>query len=215
MALRSPAYEKRTFINTLKSARFGLREAQYEVGLMYANGIGVEQDFEQAIHWIIQSSERGYAAAQYLLATRYASGVGIGQDNYKAAVWFQKAGDQGHAKALYRLARLYGASLQDLSHHCMAKAAELGLADAQHALGLQFASGKGVRMDEKQAAYWHGLAAEQGLAAAQCALADLHGGGFVLVPPGDAAELSRSASRTGIFGCQRLGTYQDTWSRSA
>ena len=69
MSLKSAAKEKREFINALKSARLGLRDAQYDVGLMYANGIGVAQDLEQALVWIRQAAEKGVATAQYLLAT--------------------------------------------------------------------------------------------------------------------------------------------------
>ena len=67
--------DKRIFAETLKSARLGLADAQYEVGLMYANGIGVAQNIEQAVSWIKQSAQRGLPAAQYLLGTRYATGV--------------------------------------------------------------------------------------------------------------------------------------------
>ena len=46
-------------------------------------------------------------------------------------------------------------------------AAEEGLAEAQHNLGLMYASGKGVPQDTNKAAEWYRLAAEQGLAVSQ------------------------------------------------
>ena len=92
----STSREKINFTHTLKSARFGLIEAQYEVGLMYANGIGVAHNIEQALEWIRRAAERGYPAAQYLLGTRYANGVavqtqtivasGLPSGNYNVAV---------------------------------------------------------------------------------------------------------------------------------
>ena len=88
MVTKVGARERRLFNITIKSARIGMPEAQYEVGLMYANGVGVEQDFEQALHWIRQAAERGLSAAQYLLATRYAAGAGIERVDYKAFCWF-------------------------------------------------------------------------------------------------------------------------------
>ena len=57
MVAKVGAREKRLFNSTIKSARIGLPEAQYEVGLMYANGVGVEQDFEKAKAWLAQSDE--------------------------------------------------------------------------------------------------------------------------------------------------------------
>ena len=44
MAKQSAAKDKSVFAETLKSARLGVLEAQYEVGLMFANGIGVPQN---------------------------------------------------------------------------------------------------------------------------------------------------------------------------
>ena len=135
MVTKVGARERRLFNITIKSARIGMPEAQYEVGLMYANGVGVEQDFEQALHWIRQAAERGLSAAQYLLATRYAAGAGIERDDYKAVCWFFKAADQGHGKALFRLGKTFGAARAEVSHAFLLKAAELKLPEAQHALG--------------------------------------------------------------------------------
>ena len=77
MAEKISARDKRNFTETLKSARIGVPEAQYQVGLMFANGVGVAQDFEQALVWIRQAAGRGLPAAQYLLGTRYATGSGL------------------------------------------------------------------------------------------------------------------------------------------
>ena len=146
--------EKRAFNNTLKSARLGVLESQYEVGLMYANGVGVVQSFEQALIWIRQAAERGFAPAQYLLATRYASGVAVEQDEHKAIVWYLKAAEQGHSKAFLKLGKLYAAPRLELSTACFVKAAELGLAEAQWAVGNAFATGQGADQDYQQAHYW-------------------------------------------------------------
>ena len=50
------------------------------------------------------------------------------------------------------------------------KAAEKGLASAQHNLGLCYDNGEGVPKDEAEAAKWYRKAAEQGYAEAQCDL---------------------------------------------
>jgi len=173
MAARISARDKRNFTETLKAARIGVPESQYQVGLMYANGVGVDQDVEQAMSWLRQAAGRGLAAAQYLLGTRYATGSGTAQDDYQAVGWYLKAAEQGHAKALYRLGRLLDVPARDLSQACMARAAERGLAEAQCAVAGWHAAGQGVARDDARAADWYRLAAQQGLAEAQCALGDL------------------------------------------
>jgi TPR repeat protein len=189
MVVKNAAKEKRVFIDTLKDARIGLREAQYEVGLMFANGVGVAQDLTQAIDWIRQAAERGLPAAQYLLGSRYASGIGLEKDTDKSFFWFQKAADQGHLKAVYRLAKLHASAHQALSNSGLLKAAEQGLADAQFALGANWATGKCGAKNDELALFWYRSAAEQGLAAAQYALAELYANGQSVPVDLDVAQM--------------------------
>lgn len=161
----------REFAATLKAARIGAPEAQYEVGLMYANGVGTPQDFSQAIVWIAKAAERGLPAAQYLLATRYAAGVAVPRDDRAALTWYLRASEQGHVKATHKLGQMLGHPNEQASMSCLVEAAQSGLPEAQHALGEAFASGKGQMQDSVQAAQWFAKAARQGHAPAQYALA--------------------------------------------
>ncbi|MDR7308528.1 tetratricopeptide repeat protein [Rhodoferax saidenbachensis] len=179
--------DKAIFLRTIKSARLGLPDAQYEVGLMYANGIGVAQDFKQAIHWIRLSAERGHVPAQYLLATRYASGVAIEKNEHQAFVWFLRAAAQEHPKAYFRLGKLHGAAHPEAAFACFMKAAELGTPEAQLAVAQAFTKGDGVDPDVLQAFHWCKAAAEQGLAASQHALAEMYAAGQGVSPDLDAA----------------------------
>lgn len=181
--------EKILFARTLKSARLGLPDAQYEVGLMYANGVGGPQDFKQAIHWIRQAAERGHVPAQYLLATRYASGVAIEKSETQAIHWFQRAAAQGHPKAHYRLGRLYAAPQTEAAFSSYLKAAELGMAEAQLAVSEALAKGQGVAQDPEPAWGWALKAAEQGLAAAQHRLGDMYLDGEGVAPDAEQAFL--------------------------
>ena len=56
--------------------------------------------------------------------------------------------------------------------------ADEGLAGAQFGIGLLYANGFGVPLDDDQALKWYSLAAEQGLGAAQCNLAVMHANGW-------------------------------------
>ena len=168
MVLKTPATHKHIFVTTLKTARIGVRESQYEVGLMYAHGMGVAQDLEQAVVWIQKAAERGLAAAQYLLATRYAVGSGVQQDEKQALWWLLQAAQQGHVKALFKLGTTCAAPHPALARACYLDAAELGLAQAQFALGKEFASSEGQVPDYAAALQWYQKAAEQGFAPAKC-----------------------------------------------
>jgi len=198
MATRPTAKDKRVFGETLKSARLGAPDAQYEVGLMYANGIGVEQDIGQAVHWVSQAAKRGMAAAQYLLATRYEAGIGVAQSAHLAMLWFSKAADQGHAKAQLRLGVLYGRSHPEQAVQFLRAAADSGLPAAQYALANAYRRGDGLDPDLLQALVWYEAAARQGLAQAQFALGEIKLLGLV-----DGPDLS------GALGWLRKAAKQD------
>lgn len=161
------------FGRALKDARAGILEAQYEVGLMYANGVGTPRDLEQAISWIRRAAERGHVGAQYMLGTHYGADPGTAPaaqlDEAQALDWLYRAARQGHARAHHRLARLVNRSHATLAAAHEAMAASLGLPESQLALGLAT-----LRSDDDEVRTgglaWLRRAAEQGLPAAQTAL---------------------------------------------
>ncbi|MGL5334797.1 MAG: tetratricopeptide repeat protein [Enterovibrio sp.] len=65
--------------------------AQYKIGIMYADGIGVAKDEKQAFYWYRKAAEQGYPEAQFALGAMYASGRGVDMDQKKAVHWFRKA----------------------------------------------------------------------------------------------------------------------------
>jgi len=177
---KTPSREKRLFQETIKSARLGIAEAQYEVGLMYANGVGVTQSIGQAIHWVQLSAQRGFANAQYLLGTRYETGTGVAQSIQLAMLWFGRAAEQSHTKAMFRLGKLHARGHAGQAVELYRQAAEAGLAEAQHALALGYANGTGVAKDAGWALHWHRAAAEQGFASSQFALGELFSQGVAV-----------------------------------
>lgn len=52
-----------------EAAEQGDAEAQYNLGLCYYNGEGVQQDYTQAVHWWRKAAEQGNARAQEALKT--------------------------------------------------------------------------------------------------------------------------------------------------
>ena len=60
------------------------------LGLMYYNGQGVEQDYKKAVYWWDKSAEQGDADAQHNLGLMYDNGQGVEQDYKKAVYWYRK-----------------------------------------------------------------------------------------------------------------------------
>ena len=90
-----------------KAAHQGYALAQSNLGLMYAEGQGVRQDYHKAVEWTTKAVQQGDAAAQYNLGLRYYDGYGVRQDYHKAFEWFTKAAGQGDANAQNYLGGMY------------------------------------------------------------------------------------------------------------
>lgn len=76
-------------------AEQGNIRAQYNVALMYDNGLGVTVDYYEAEKWYRRAAEQGLADAQHNLGVIYAGGKEIPQDLVKAYFWFDLAATSG------------------------------------------------------------------------------------------------------------------------
>ena len=72
-----------------------LKEAQYNLSVMYKNGEGVDQSDTMAMEWTEKAAEQGHAGAQYNLGLVYYKGHGVDQDDSMAMRWYAKAAAQG------------------------------------------------------------------------------------------------------------------------
>jgi hypothetical protein len=79
-----------------KLAEEGKPEAQYKLGRMYEEGLGLPQDPKEAAKWYRKAAEKGNAQAQYQMGTLCAQGKGVPKDRLEAAKWFGKAAQQGY-----------------------------------------------------------------------------------------------------------------------
>jgi len=82
-------------------------EADYQQGLKYYNGDGVEQNFGKAAQFFLKAADAGHVGAQYNLGIMNYTGQTGGQDFANAAKWFEKAAAAGHTQAQYNLGFLY------------------------------------------------------------------------------------------------------------
>ena len=117
-------------------AKAGEIESQFNLGMMYYEGRGVAQDYQQARGWLQKAAEQGFGGAQYNLGLMYAKGEGVTQDYQQALIWWQKAAEQGYAWAQYNLGLMYGRGQgvpQDYvqSHKWLRIAATSGLENAK------------------------------------------------------------------------------------
>ena len=159
-----------------QSAQKGDPSAQTKLGIIYFQGKGVEQNYQQASYWFAQAAARGHAGAQTNLGLMYSNALGLPQNQQTAAYWYQKAAAQGYTAAYLNLGILYSENddtddgvKQDFNKalESYKKAAYQGNPHAQYRLGMMYANGTGVSHDDKRAVYWYGKAAEQGLASAR------------------------------------------------
>ena len=84
----------------LRAAHEGHVRARLVVGIMYATGLGVQQDDEEALLWVQPLAEDGYAGGKFLLALMYEQGRGVRRDGREALYWMRSAAAQGHPDAL-------------------------------------------------------------------------------------------------------------------
>jgi len=148
-------------------ANDGDASAQFNLGLMYTTGQGVQQDNAAAALWFRKAAEQGYAPAQSNLGTLLLYGRGVAQDDNEAVVWFRRAADQGDAVAEFLLGNQYASGKgvpQDYSEAMIwfQKAAEQRHPVAMLYLGVMYAEGRGVPQDYVSAYMWFSLSAAQG-----------------------------------------------------
>ena len=95
------------FDQTMELAIGGNIAAQYNIGVMYASGIGVERDYEKALEWLGKAALQGDEEAQVNLGVMHAYGQGVAIDHKEAIYWFRMAAKNGVGFAEYNLGMQY------------------------------------------------------------------------------------------------------------
>lgn len=123
------------------------------LGLLYKQGLGVQNSEEKTFELVMQAAKKGFPAAEYNIGRFYMTGLGCDIDFDKAKSWLTIAADHGNQRAAYALGYMYfkgfgfaqdyktAVSWFELSPWPMAK----------HHLGICYYFGYGVEKDEDKA----------------------------------------------------------------
>ena len=96
-----------TLDEQMSNAADGDVASQYNLGMKYARGDGVQQDYKVAAKWLEMAANTGDMDAQAALGVMYQKGQGVQQDNNIAASLYKRAALQGDKMSQYNLASIY------------------------------------------------------------------------------------------------------------
>ena len=134
------------------------------VGLLYANGHGVKQDYDEAFKWWRRAAERGNAWAMNAIGDLYENGQGVPQSYELALKWYQEAATEGDVLGMWNTGNLHEQGKGTDKNYAEAarwylQAADRGSALAMFSMGRMHGSGLGVATDPVDAMAWHTVAA--------------------------------------------------------
>lgn len=88
-------------------AEKGDASAQYNMGVLYDQGYGVNKNVDTARQWYLKAANQHFAKAEHNLGIIYKSGKGVEADATEAAHWFRRAAKDGEPAAQNNLAVMY------------------------------------------------------------------------------------------------------------
>jgi TPR repeat protein len=156
--------------------------AQYNIGLMYMRGLGVQKNPSVAVQWFEKSAAQGYARGELNLGVAYRIGLGVQQDTQRALQLFRQAAAKRDAAAELNLADMYSRGEGVAANPVEAlmwyrRAAEKERPYAEYRIGLHYYDGRAVPQDYAQASVWITRAAEQGYGPAMMVLGGMYDSG--------------------------------------
>ena len=144
--------------------------AQYNLGLMYQRGFGVEKEPREAFRLYGQAARNNHALAMNNLGVMYRKGESVQRDYGKALHWFRKAAGKtlvgkSNLGSMYLSGHGVEADYAEAVRWFRA-AAKNGFAKSQYELGLMYEKGLGVKKSHDKALQWIRKAASQGYSGA-------------------------------------------------
>jgi TPR repeat protein len=146
-----------------------------DLGDMYRNGHGTEQDLAQAEAWYRKAAEQGDPRGEWALGLCMYANEGDPERNEEALGWMGRAAGHGEAFLqcwlgdIYRLGERHEDAL-----HWYGQAAAQDDKEGLFKLGTMYEQGHGVPQDLGAAAFWYRKAAGRGHAEAQWQLGQMY-----------------------------------------
>ena len=187
-----------------KFAHDGDVDAQFNLGALYENGLGVSQDAEQAARWYRAAAARRVDLARLALARLQRIGALGSEPDEDQIKLLETAARRGLAEAQFELGVAYDDGLGVTQNHATAagwyhRAAEQGLTDAQYNLATLYHEGLGTPRDIGRARDWYMRAADAGEARAMNNLGYIYEKGHAGVRDyGEAVVWYRRAAHKGL-----------------
>jgi TPR repeat protein len=191
-----------------RAAAEGFAPAQTWYGLCLLDGQGGGTNAAEAVASFGKAAVQQYAPGQVWLARCFQRGAGIPADAVQGVAWLRRAAEQGYPEAQVRLALALAGGGEQARIEAEARlrsAACLGYVRGQVAAGhfLLGRKGEGEAAAWREAAGWFRLAAEQGDATGQAALADCLDRGCGMARDSRAAvDWYRRAADAGVAAAQ-------------
>ncbi len=179
------AMEKEDYATALKEwkalASKGSAEAQFQLGVMYGSGMGVESNIDTAVQWYAKAAKQNHAKAAHVMSIAYRGGQGVIKDEAASLEWLKKAAELGAPRAQNSLGDRYfdGDGLAKDFAQALAwyqKAANQNDALGQRNIAYCHANGAGIPKDEVKAEEWYLKAVAQNQRDAQYELGVLYMG---------------------------------------
>ncbi|MES0828476.1 tetratricopeptide repeat protein [Ruegeria sp. SCP11] len=138
-------------------------DAQYNLGVMYEEGLGVEQDFSEAFRWMNLAATQGDPDAQVRLGLLFENGLGTEADMVEAAKWYRLSAEQGNLHGQSNLADYY-LSQENYAEAAiwLRRAGEQNHPYASYLLGLMYLRGITLEKNVESAQFWIEKAAQLG-----------------------------------------------------
>lgn len=92
-----------------EAAQRGDATSALYLGVLYDTGLGVPQDYGQAMRWYERGAEDGSPTAMLNVGIMLDAGRGTASDPESAATWYERAAAGGNGRAEYNLALMYEA----------------------------------------------------------------------------------------------------------
>ena len=90
-----------------QSAEKGWPAGQYNLGLLYEQGLYVDEDGAKAFEWYLKAAKQGSVEGMTSVGMCYYNGIGVTPDLDKALSWLNKAAEEKDARAQLLLAEIY------------------------------------------------------------------------------------------------------------